>query len=81
VEGSGELSGAVSDQEAERVIVAESHREVAGGLGGSWSGGVGGDSGEMDSSCCVFDYEQDMESVVEGGVDACEVGFDDCFGL
>jgi hypothetical protein len=42
---------------------------------------VGGDPCEMDASCGVFDDEQDIEPFQEGGVDAGEVGRDDCFGL
>jgi hypothetical protein len=57
VEGAGELSGSVSDQESERVVFAESHREVAGGLGSPGAGRVGSDPGEMNPSCGVFDDE------------------------
>jgi len=61
VEGSGELAGAVADQELEPVILAESHHQVAGGLGGPRAGRGGGDPGEMHPSGGVFDDEQDVE--------------------
>ena len=77
VEGSGELSGAVADQEPEPVIVAESHEEVAGGLGGQWPRRVGGDPGEMHSTGVHLDDEQDVEPAQGCRVDAREVGRDD----
>ena len=43
--------------------------------------GVGGDTEEVDASGRVFDDEQNMEPFEQHGVDASEVGRDDCFGL
>ena len=43
VEGSGELSGTIANQEPEPVMVAEAARQVSGGLGGPRAGWVGGD--------------------------------------
>jgi len=75
------LAGAVADQELEPAVFAESHRQVAGGLGGPGPGGVGGDPGEMYPSGGVFDDEQDVEPAQERGVDTSEVGRDDRFRL
>ncbi len=82
VEGAGELSGSVADHEPKPMTVAESHREVACGLGCPGSGRVGGDPEKMDAPCRVFDDEEDMEPFEEGGVDASEVGGEDacCLG-
>lgn len=45
VEGVGVLAAAVTDQELDACDVrAGVHEEVAGGLGGPWAGGVGGDA-------------------------------------
>ena len=81
VEGPGELSGAVSDQELERMTFAEAAHQVSGGLGGPRSGRVGRDPREMSSSCGDLDDEQNVESALKRGVDTCEVGGEDCFGL
>ena len=83
VEGSGELSGAVAEQEPEPVTVTEVHHDqVAGGLVGPRLGGVGGDPGKVHPPGLRLDHEQDAESAEQGGVDAGEVGGDDagCLG-
>ena len=81
VEGLGELPGSISNQESERVVFAEPHHEIASCLGSPGAGGVGSDPCEMNPSCGVFDDEQNVEAFEHCGVDAGEVGGDDCFGL
>ncbi len=81
VERCGELTGAVADQEPERVIVGEPHQQIAGGLGGPRAGWVGGDPGEVHLSGGDLDDEENMKSPEQRGVDAREVGRDNRLGL
>ena len=79
VEGSYVLDGAVADHGPDCPLVGDG--EVAGGLGGPGSGGVGGYAGEMDASGVDLDDEQDVESAQGDGVDTEEVGGDQGVGL
>ncbi len=81
VERAGELPCSVTNEEPESVVVGESHEELARGLGGPWSGRVGGDSGQGHSAGRDFNDQQDVESAEQRGVDTGEVGGDDCVGL
>ena len=71
VERSGVLAGSIADHEPDPFVLP--HEEVAGCLGGPGPGGVGRDSGEVDSAGVEFDEEQDVESAEGDGVDAEEV--------
>ena len=77
IEGPCELSGAVSDEVSEPVVIAESHEEVAGGLGGPWPGRVGRDPSEVHATGVDLDDEQDVEPAQECRVDTREVSGDD----
>lgn len=81
VEGAGELSCSVSDQEPKRMTVAESHAEAPGDLGRPRARWIRCNPEKVDASGGVFDDEQHMEPFEEHSVDAGEVGGDDCFGL
>ena len=81
VEGAGELSGSITDHEPKPMTIAEAHAEVSDGLGRPRVRGVRGDPEQVDASGGVFDDEQNMKSSEQRGVDASEVGGDDCFGL
>ena len=63
------------------MTIAEAHAEVSDGLGRPRARGVRGDPDQVDASGGVFDDEQNMKSSEQRGVDASEVGGDDCFGL
>ena len=82
VEAGGGFGVAVSG--GERVgcaLVGEVHEGVAGGLGGPWSGGVGGDAGQVGAAGAVFDQDQGVEALEGDGVDVDEVDGEDGVGL
>jgi hypothetical protein len=56
IEAGEELAGAVADQESDCRF--GTYAEVAGGLGGSRAGRVGGDAGEVYAATVEFDEEQ-----------------------
>ena len=61
VEGSGELSGTIANQEPEPVMVAEAARQVSGGLGGPGAGWVGVDPRKVRLPGADLDDEQNVE--------------------
>ena len=75
------MPGTVTDQESERVTIAELHRQVAGGLGGPGAGRVGGNPCQMHMPSGDLDDEQNMESAKQSGVDTSEVGSQNGFRL
>lgn len=80
VEGFGELAGTVADQElgVRRVGV---HEEVAGGLGGPFARGVGGDAEQVSAATAVFEQDQGVDAFEVDGVDVEKVDGDDVFCL
>ncbi|WP_323184129.1 hypothetical protein [Streptomyces sp. NBC_01221] len=82
VEVVGELAAAVTDQERDACDVhAGVHEEVAGGLGGPWAGGVGGDAEQVRTAAAVFEHDQGVDAFEVDGVDVQEVDGDDVLGL
>lgn len=82
VEAIDELAAAIADQSAavgELVRVAE--EQVAGGLGGPGTGGVGGDAGVEHLAGRYVDEEQDVVAAQSGGVDGEEVSCDSSLGV
>ena len=79
VEGSGELSGTIANQEPEPVMVAEAARQVSGGLGGPGASWVGGDPRKVRLPGADLDDEQNVEPAEQGGVDTSEAGSQDGF--
>lgn len=74
VERRGELSIAVTDEEAEATTgIFETSREVAGDLGDPGIVRVGGDAEEVDNSSLDLDHEQDLVATQKHGVDREEV--------
>src|SRR5512133_2975188 len=65
IEGPGELAVAVADQESEAALLIKCAKEIPGLLGDPGAGGVGGDTGEVDSSGVQLDEEQDIQSLQE----------------
>jgi len=82
VEGRGELTVPVADQEPEPVgAITEVHQQVAGLLGDPSPGGVGGDPGEVHAAAAVLDHDEDVEAAQEDSVDMGEVHCEDRVGL
>ncbi|MFE4685163.1 hypothetical protein ACFRNJ_30905 [Streptomyces sp. NPDC056721] len=72
----------VTDQELDACDVhAGIHEEVAGGLGGPWAGGVGGDAEQVRTAATVFEHDQGVDAFEIDGVDVQEVDSDDVLGL
>ncbi|MEV4890594.1 hypothetical protein AB0K48_14490 [Nonomuraea sp. NPDC055795] len=80
VEGIGELAGTVADQELD-VRRFGVHEEVAGGLGGPFARGVGGDAEQVGAAAAMFEQDQGVDAFEVDGVDVEEVDGDDVFGL
>jgi hypothetical protein len=72
----------VAKEEAQRVEAgAEVGGEIARLLYGPILRRVGGDTGDVQPSCAVFEEGEGVEAFAECGVDVEEVGFDDAAGL
>ena len=82
VERIDELAGSVAD---ECTCVGEAFgvvdEQVPGGLGGPWSGGVGGDSGVDHLASVDLDEEQDVVAAQECVIDGEEVAGDRGLGV
>ena len=61
--------------------VLEVHQQVAGLLSDQFSGGVGGDPGDVHLAVAVVDHHENVEAAQEDGVDVGEVDREDRVGL
>ena len=78
VERGGEVRSAVADQEFDVLEpLGEGEGEVAGLLGRSLAGGVGGDAAQMHAAGAVLDEHQDVQSLQQHGVHVEEVDGED----
>jgi hypothetical protein len=62
-------------------LLAKIHHQVAGLLGGPFSGGMQGDADDSDAPGCVLDYGQDVGLCTVEQVDGEEVAGQDRLGL
>jgi hypothetical protein len=73
IEGSGEVAVAVAEQEPEAGLLIKRAKEIPGLLGDPGAGGVGGDTGEVDSSAVQLDEEQHIQPLQEHAVHGAKV--------
>jgi hypothetical protein len=70
VEGVSELAAAVTEQELMTLgLHVAVHEDVAGGLGGPWTGGVGGDAEQVGATGAVSEQDQCVDALEIDGVD------------